>query len=728
MMTGDRQPERRDSSSSSSSSSSSGTSSSSSSEEVKTQTATIVQQAGSTTTTIMTGVPQVTTTTITGAPQMTTSQPSSILTSRTVGASSTTYGHSLYPNSYSAADQSGMQTREETRKVSSTIISESYMNEMPEENVKYVEVPVIQEIITHVTKKEIIEVEKRVPKYEYEYIEKIVEIPQIQIVDKHVEVPQIQEVIRHVPKLQIVDRPKEVLRHVPKIETKVIEKTVEVPGPIVEVPKPYTVENPIPVTAFVDSDIPVVVAQSVHPTVTESDDVVEVDVTDYEPHVVPVDVHVVKPVSTAIHAAGHMERHRLVSVPHSQYNSLLKSLNPHLAVNGKVDNCLLPFVKDEAGQITFLKNEAQFSMLPENAVVENMPRLRHKHREGRIVGRPAASAQTLNSQYDYSMPAVPVCQPRITKSAGAITSMMPPQVESRHQSYHGVESRKTSYTGVVPQTSTYTTTSHIVPQSSTTRTTETVHRMPEPTLYTTSETTHVSTVPVGVSSSVIEASRVTSQLPYSVVQAAPMTTVTREAKDHSVFMSQQSSDLPPVYPAGEGASTYYTTGHQMVMQEQYGMPNYSEVTGVVTREAEMNYSSHHHAQQQHHSSHRSGKVAGSNAKTPSSSSLSSSDIMQVETDIKGKGCCGCGRPSKKEIYVVRQDSTKPSTHHSKSHHTNKSHKSDMISARSQCNEDAYVQGEVASRAHRSDAYKYEELSMPVTTATEHDKSKKGCCC
>lgn len=122
------------------------------------------------------------------------------------------------------------------RQVSSVVVSEQVIGELPESGgIKYVEVPVIEEVIKRVPKKEIIEVEKVVPKYEVEYVERVVEVPQIHYIDKQVERPTVQEILIHKPVKQIQEIPREVIKTVPKIETVVVEKIVNVPGQVVEV-------------------------------------------------------------------------------------------------------------------------------------------------------------------------------------------------------------------------------------------------------------------------------------------------------------------------------------------------------------------------------------------------------------------------------------------------------------------------------------------------------------
>jgi len=219
------------------------------------------------------------------------------------------------------------------RLLNSTILREEILgNQNLQDQVKYVEVPVIEEVIRHVPKKEYIEIEKKVPRYEYEWVERIVEVPQIQVVDKYVDVPQIQEVIRHVPVKQYVDVPKEVIRYVPRVETKLVEKEVEVPGEVIEIPKPYIIENKIMVPKYMDQEVPTVVAQRLHPVISESDsEFLDVEMREYNPYLVAVDVYVPRPVQRQLTAQSRTETHHVVDVPVAQFNALLKAANPGLA-------------------------------------------------------------------------------------------------------------------------------------------------------------------------------------------------------------------------------------------------------------------------------------------------------------------------------------------------------------------------------------------------------------
>lgn len=248
------------------------------------------------------------------------------------------------PYGHAAVNSAGGNVKSE-RVLNSTILREEWFSGFPEQDhIKYVEIPVVEEVIRHVPRREYVEVERKVPRYEVEYIERIVDVPQIHFVDKHVDVslyisnplsfqvPKIQEVYRHVPVKQIIDVPREVLKYVPKIETKIVEKEVEVPGQVIEIPKPYVVDNKIIVPRYVDQDLTCVVAQSLHPVITESStDFVDVEMREFTPYLVPVDVMVPRPVARQLMARQKTEEHRIVDIPVAHFNALLKSVNPGLS-------------------------------------------------------------------------------------------------------------------------------------------------------------------------------------------------------------------------------------------------------------------------------------------------------------------------------------------------------------------------------------------------------------
>ncbi|KAH0475179.1 MAG: hypothetical protein KVP17_003832 [Porospora cf. gigantea B] len=259
-----------------------------------------------------------------------------------------------------------------TRKVSSTIIGEELLGTVPKPDVRYVDVNTYEEVVTRVPKKEVRHVEKRVPRVEVQYVDKQVEVPEIQYVEKLVEVPHYQEVVKHVSKVEVVDRPYDVIKEVPRIETKVVERVVEVPE-VIEVPKPYTVEQKVNVARFQDSDQAVIVAQSVHPVITECQETVEVDAVELVPETHHVDIHVGKLVNVQLIQSGAREtHHRVVQTSTAEYNSMLKFLNGHLHTN-EVQN--LPFLQ-ESGQIPFMAEQVSWQELPQghSSLVEGYTR------------------------------------------------------------------------------------------------------------------------------------------------------------------------------------------------------------------------------------------------------------------------------------------------------------------------------------------------------------------
>ena len=140
--------------------------------------------------------------------------------------------------------------------------------------VRYVEVPVVEYVEKHVSKKEVVFTEKHVPKKVYEDVEKIVEVPEVREVVREVEVPI------HLLK--------------PKEE-------------------------------------PVVIAQSIQPIVTASKKTKEVQCSTFDPVVVPVDIYIPLPVHTLDEGEAvvkvHHERVPKEEVPKKQWNSLVFAVN-----------------------------------------------------------------------------------------------------------------------------------------------------------------------------------------------------------------------------------------------------------------------------------------------------------------------------------------------------------------------------------------------------------------
>merc|ERR1739838_723931 len=245
-----------------------------------------------------------------------------------------------------------------SRKISSVVVFEE-AEKMPERNIRYVEIPQYEEVVKHVARKEIREVEKFVPKIVEEWIERIVEIPQIEEVVRHVEVPQIQEIIKHVPKIEIVDRPFEVIKEVSKLQNNKVEKVVEIGGEVIAVPKAIPVEEKVAIAVYDDKESMLIVSQKVKPVIIDgaAQEVVVVFI-EYEPEVLPVDIHVAKFVDQELVLVSPKETiHRCVVVSAAQYNSMMRYLNVHLNAE---EVAYLPYFADHHGQVSFLPEEFQW--------------------------------------------------------------------------------------------------------------------------------------------------------------------------------------------------------------------------------------------------------------------------------------------------------------------------------------------------------------------------------
>lgn len=261
-------------------------------------------------------------------------------------------------------------------------LEERYLDEpppgMPSEDddgniIRYVEVPVVEEVIRHVPKRQEVVIEKYVPRVEEVWVDKIVEVPEVVYQDKYIDVPVHEEFITHVTKHEVVEVPKEYIRHVPKVKTVTVEKTVEIPGEIVHVPRPYIVENKVPVPRVIDKQVPVLVSQIVQPVLTGlAEEEKLVQVVNYEPHFHVVDVPVVRPLHSCLVNRGVMhEECRVVQVPPGQYNTILRHLNRHLDCPGKSQ--YLPYVTDRStGDVMFVDEQA---CLPKGPVAVPMPLL-----------------------------------------------------------------------------------------------------------------------------------------------------------------------------------------------------------------------------------------------------------------------------------------------------------------------------------------------------------------
>ena len=288
-------------------------------------------------------------------------------------ANSYTGGYETYnTGEYRYADMAGLTLPEGAHEISqrkiSSVVVQSQQLEKTEPEVRYVEVPVIEEVTRHVPVKQVKEVVTRIPKIEIEYVDRQVEVPQIEYRDCHVEVERIQEVVRHVTVPQVVERAVDVVKHVPKVEVRQVEKIVEVPGQTIEVPKPYTVENHVPFSRYHDEEQPLIVAQTVAPIIVEANEQLEVDVVAYEPECVPVDIHVGKLVNACLIPGATETCHRVVTVPSSQYNTMLRYLNGHLSTK---ELEVLPYM-EEHNQVAFMQENLNYITPPAGAAIEGL--------------------------------------------------------------------------------------------------------------------------------------------------------------------------------------------------------------------------------------------------------------------------------------------------------------------------------------------------------------------
>lgn len=219
---------------------------------------------------------------------------------------------------------------------------------------------------------EVREVEKRVNKPEIVWVDRIVEKEKIEYVDReNQEKIYVDRIIENkVP--YVVERKREVPREVKVIKPRYVEQLKEVDGDVVEVPVYHDVKKEVQVPRYIDREMPVVVAQTIKPIITESSRSLAVDVLDYEPKVTTINVHIAKPVSSALEVVGQRDvRHRLVNITSGQYNTILKQLNAHM--DEQMRQCL-PYVAD-GGRVAFVsEQDAHFIVAPDNIQVEGWNR------------------------------------------------------------------------------------------------------------------------------------------------------------------------------------------------------------------------------------------------------------------------------------------------------------------------------------------------------------------
>eukprot|EP01054_Gregarina_sp_Poly1_P004970 Gregarina_sp_Poly_1__4969@NODE_2632_length_1895_cov_2669_024070_g1668_i0_p1_GENE_NODE_2632_length_1895_cov_2669_024070_g1668_i0NODE_2632_length_1895_cov_2669_024070_g1668_i0_p1_ORF_typecomplete_len530_score71_37IMCp/PF12314_8/1_2IMCp/PF12314_8/9_8e05IMCp/PF12314_8/3_1e03IMCp/PF12314_8/4_9e02_NODE_2632_length_1895_cov_2669_024070_g1668_i01061695 len=263
----------------------------------------------------------------------------------------------------------GESYTQETRKISSVVVESTLLGDMPaQDGVRYVEVPTVEEQVRYVTRKEQREIERKVMKPEIEWVERVVYVPTIEYVDKFVEKEQVQVRETQVKVPRVVEVPKEYIVEKKVQVPRLREEVREVPGAEVVRPVPYDVTKEVEQVRAFNREVPVIVAQTIKPVITESTNQLVVDALHYEPEIVPVDVHLARPVSTSLEVVGKVdERHKLVTVSAAQYNTMLRALNAE--ADSRVYSSL-PFIQQH-GSVPFCgEHEATFIVAPEHVRIE----------------------------------------------------------------------------------------------------------------------------------------------------------------------------------------------------------------------------------------------------------------------------------------------------------------------------------------------------------------------
>eukprot|EP00923_Selenidium_pygospionis_P033321 GHVN01058582.1.p1 GENE.GHVN01058582.1~~GHVN01058582.1.p1 ORF type:complete len:245 (+),score=40.37 GHVN01058582.1:875-1609(+) len=194
----------------------------------------------------------------------------------------------------------------------------------------------------------------------------------------HLQVEQYHEVVKHVSVKQYVDKHVEHITYVPVIEVKSVEKEVQIPprdGRVIEVPKPYTVEEREYVPVFKDNVVPCIVSQKLVPLIEQSGEEIEVEARKYVPYLVPIDVYVPRPVEVPLIPLNHRlpSEHIPVQVSAAQYNTLLYNINPQL--RGEMLEEYLPTMRALDGTVPLMDGSIRGWMGPSLA----LPYPQHQH-------------------------------------------------------------------------------------------------------------------------------------------------------------------------------------------------------------------------------------------------------------------------------------------------------------------------------------------------------------
>lgn len=185
--------------------------------------------------------------------------------------------------------------------------------------------------------------------------------------------------VQYVPVKQIVEVPQEKIVEREVVIPRQTERVVNVPE-IIEVEKPYEVEQRVAARTYTNEEKPTVVAQRLRPIIHECENGHDVDTKTYEPVLYAVDVFVPKPVQGGIKIRGRgPTSHKVVAVPPPQYNSLLKKMNAELPPDA-ISELL---VRGPSNDVPFLPVTELCEIVPlaNGATLNRSPHVHHHYRQ-----------------------------------------------------------------------------------------------------------------------------------------------------------------------------------------------------------------------------------------------------------------------------------------------------------------------------------------------------------
>eukprot|EP01054_Gregarina_sp_Poly1_P003070 Gregarina_sp_Poly_1__3069@NODE_1864_length_3166_cov_25_051630_g1209_i0_p1_GENE_NODE_1864_length_3166_cov_25_051630_g1209_i0NODE_1864_length_3166_cov_25_051630_g1209_i0_p1_ORF_typecomplete_len698_score95_95EP400_N/PF15790_5/2_1e03EP400_N/PF15790_5/0_094_NODE_1864_length_3166_cov_25_051630_g1209_i07532846 len=200
-------------------------------------------------------------------------------------------------------------------------------------------------------------IETKVPVVHEQVVERVVEVKQpTQINTRSVEVPFCEDRFLYKTTRQVIDVPVEVVREVKKPLIRPVERIVNVPGHVIEVPKPFQVSKQVPKHIIHDKkQLWRISESSKHSIIQEG--LREVECILYQPEVHIVDVPVPKKVFGMITQGRTVQNYKNIDeLPTPHWNTLVYKCNEALA-NGSEGvagvNCL-PFNRNPSGTISVL--------------------------------------------------------------------------------------------------------------------------------------------------------------------------------------------------------------------------------------------------------------------------------------------------------------------------------------------------------------------------------------